>query len=117
MTNNTDVDVINTSVAILLDTCNKYEPGEQPFRLQALVGLHNNSNAVNKETLTPSNIMNEDPSTLPIGDYISTSVIKLEVPFEISRRYPLKFIPPGTRFLVTFSSGDITKPKIVGGEF
>nr|DAE82534.1 MAG TPA: type VI secretion system component [Caudoviricetes sp.] len=29
----------------------------------------------------------------------------------------MKFIPPGTRFLVSFTSGDITKPVIVGREF
>ena len=115
--NNTEVDVVNTSIAILLDTCNKYEPGMQPFRLQSLVGLQENSNIKNKTKLNTSNIQNEDISALPIGDYTNSSVIKLEVPFEVSRRYPVKFIPPGTRFIVTFSSGDITKPRIIGGEF
>jgi len=115
--NNTNVDVVNTSIAILLDTANKYEPGMQPFRLQSLVGLQENDRTITKTKNNHSNIMNEDISKLPLGDYNSSSVIKMEVPFEISRRYPVKFIPPGTRFIVTFSSGDITKPRIVGGEF
>lgn len=115
--NDLNIDVVNTTIAILLDTCNKYEPGMQPFRLQSLVGLKENSNVIETERLSSANIMNEDTSVLPIGDYNNSSVIKLEVPFEISRRYPVKFIPPGTRFIVSFSSGDITKPRIIGGEF
>ena len=47
----------------------------------------------------------------------TASTIMLEIPTDVARKYPVKFIPPGTRFIVTFNSGDITKPVIVGGEF
>ena len=107
----------NTVVAILLTVCNKYEPGQQVFRLQSLVGLKENTNMVDKVSLSKANLLNADPSNVPIGSINTASVLRLEVPFEVSRRYPLKYIPPGTRFLVSFSSGDITKPIIVGGEF
>ncbi len=107
----------NSVIAILLTVCNKYEPGQQVFRLQSLVGLKENTNMIEKTTLSKSNLLNADPSNVPIGTINTASVVKLEVPFEVSRRYPLKYIPPGTRFLVSFSSGDITKPIIVGGEF
>ena len=110
-------DVNSTAIAILLDVCNKYEPGAQPFRIQSLVGLQENSRAIDHTNLSAGNIMNADTSNLPIGQFNSSTVIKLDVPFEVSRRYPIKFIPPGTRFIVSFASGDITKPRIVGGEF
>ena len=108
----------STMIAILQTTCNKYEPGDQVFRVQSLLGLkEDNSTEIEKTSLNTGNILNEDMSKLPIGEVNTASVLKLPVPFEISRRYPLKFIPPGTRFLISFSSGDITKPRIVGGEF
>ena len=107
----------STTIGILLTVCNKYEPGEHPFQIQSLVGLQNTTNVVTHTALNTSNILNEDVSALPVGECNSTSVIKLPIPFEVSRRYPLKFIPQGTRFIISFSSGDITKPRIIGGEF
>ena len=107
----------NNAIAILQTTCNKYEPGDQVFRVQSLVGLKEDSNEIIHDSIDTSNILNDDLSALPIGQVNTSTVLKLPVPFEVSRRYPLKFIPPGTRFVITFLSGDITKPRIVGGEF
>lgn len=110
-------DFQNTQIAVLLTTCNKYTPGKQTFRLQSLVGLKENSNQVISTSNNGSNLLNKDTSNLPLGTVNSSSVITIDVPFEISRRYPIKFIPPGTRFLISFSSGDIKNPIIVGGDF
>lgn len=110
-------DFTNTQIAILLTTCDKYQPGEQTFRLQSLVGLKNNSNAINTQTNTSTNLLNLDKSALPIGKVQTSAVLRIKVPVDISRRYPVKFIPPGTRFLVSFSSGDIKNPIIVGDDF
>lgn len=104
-------------IAILLSTCNKYTPGFQPFRLQKLVGLQENSVDIVKNELSTANLMNADTSNLPVSEACTSSVIKIEIPYEVSRRYPFKFIPPGTRFIVSFSSGDISKPTIIGGDF
>lgn len=112
-----DDKISSNVIGILLTTTNKYEPGEQVFRVQSLVGLKENSTEIVKTNLDTGNILNEDTSNLPIGEVGTSTVLKLPVPFEVSRRYPIKFIPPGTRFIITFSSGDITKPRIVGGEF
>ena len=46
----------NTVVAILLTVCNKYEPGQQVFRLQSLVGLKENTNMVDKVSLSKANL-------------------------------------------------------------
>jgi hypothetical protein len=115
MINNPNVQ--DTEIAVLLTTCNKYEPGEQIFRMQSLTGLKENTNSINRVSISKNNILNKNVNNLPIGDVGIASAIKLKVPVEISRRYPLKFIPAGTRFIVSFTSGDITKPVIIGGEF
>lgn len=112
-----EYDTNSTEVAVLLTTCNKYTPGKQVFRLQRLVGLKENSAEIQTANISTENLMNADTSALPISSASTSSTIMLSVPMEISRRYPTKFIPPGTRFIVSFESGDISKPIIVGGEF
>ena len=107
----------NTQIAILLTTANKYTPGFHTFRLQSLVGLKENSNKIDTYTNTGSNVLNKDKSSLPFGNVNTSAIIQLKIPVEISRRYQVKYIPPGTRFIVSFSSGDIKNPMIVGGDF
>jgi hypothetical protein len=45
--------------------------------------------------------------------------IKLKLPVSVTRTYPgAKFIPAGTRFIVSFTGGDLSKdPIIVRGEW
>lgn len=109
--------VSTTAVAILLDTCNKYECGKFPFRLSSLVGLKDNTTTIAHASLSKKNLLNKNKGSIPIGNVNTASTIMLEIPTDVARKYPVKFIPPGTRFIVTFNSGDITKPVIVGGEF
>ena len=106
-------ELTTTQIAILLDTTNKYIPGKKKFRLQSVIGLQENSTSINTESVSKSNILNKDTSGLPINTLKTSDVIELEIPKEVST----KFIPPGTRFIVSFTSGDITKPTIVGREF
>lgn len=107
----------STEVAILLTTCNKYTPGTQTFRLQSIVGLQENSTSTNTVSVSKSNLVNKDTSVVPLSSVTTTDTIDLEVPKDVTRNYPTKFIPPGTRFIVAFTGGDITKPIIVGREF
>ena len=110
------IDTKTTEIAILLDDAvNKYKPGKQVFRLQTISGLNENSTAIETLDVTVPNCMNKDkPSFKNIQ---TTAVVKLDLPRDVTRNYPLKFIPAGTRFIVSFNSGDITKPVIVGREF
>lgn len=109
-------DNLVTEVAVLMTVCNKYVPGTQTFYLQSLVPLQDKSNSIIKETNTTSNLMNKD-TNIGLSEVKSSTTIQLEVPREVTVNYPTKWIPPGTRFLVSFSGGDITKPKIVGRDF
>lgn len=107
----------STEVAILLTTANKYTPGKHKFRLQSNVGLKENANDETTRSLNSGNLLNKNRSSLPISKVTTSNVIELELPKEVTRNYPTKFIPPGTRFIVSYTSGDITKPVIVGREF
>lgn len=111
-------DLGTTEVAILLDdSVNKYHPGIQVFRLQSTNGIQENDTTIETVNIDTSNFMNKDIKSLPINTAKLTAVVKLELPRDVTRNYPTKFIPAGTRFIVSFNSGDITKPVIVGREF
>lgn len=112
------VDMNTTEIAILLDDhVDKYHPGIQTFRLQSLVGLQENTRAVYTTNVSVPNLMNKDKTTVNFTKVKKSSVIKLRLPKEITMNFETKFIPVGTRFIVTFNSGDITKPVIIGREY
>ena len=95
-----------TEVAILLDDyVNKYHPG-----------LQENSRALYKTTPTLPNLMNKDSSAIKLNEVQYSAVVQLQLPREVTRNYPKKYIPAGTRFIVQFISNDITKPQIIGME-
>lgn len=115
--NNDTVDMQTTEIAILLDDyVDKYNPGIQTFKLQSLVGLQENSRAVATTYNRVPNLMNKDKD-IGLTRVKTASVIKLELPREVTRNFPTKYIPVGTRFIVSFNSSDITKPVIVGREY
>lgn len=113
---NFSTDMNSTERAILLTTANKYDPGIQKFRLQTLIGLKDNSSAITTTNISIPNMMNKD-TDIGLTSITECNYIELELPQEVARNYPLKFIPPGTVFIVSFNSGDITKPVIVGGDW
>lgn len=103
-------------IAELTTTCNKYHPGKQTFYIPALNPMNTRPNSVTTTQGAANNIDNAEEinanSTIE-----SCSNIVLELPKEIARNYPTKFIPPGTRFLICFIGGDLTKPVIIGREY
>lgn len=114
---NDSIDMQTTEVAILLDDyVDKYNPGIQTFKLQSVVGLQENSRAVTTTYNTVPNLMNKDKN-IGLNRVKTAPVIKLELPREICRNFPTKYIPVGTRFIVSFNSSDITKPVIIGREY
>ena len=112
------MDPTTTEVAVLIDDAvNKYHPGSQVFRLQSVNGMQENTNLVETVPINIPKLMNKNPGELALGEAKITAVIKMELPRDVTRNYPIKFIPTGTRFIVSFNSADITKPVIVGREF
>ena len=116
MDNNTRQSVKATEIAILTTTCDKYNPGKQSFYLQSLVPQQPRTPIEILTTVSTNNLENEDTSMMN-GNATFGSNIIIDLPKDVARFYPKKFIPPGTRFLVSFIGGDITKPQIVGRDF
>ena len=106
-----------TQIAISMTTFDKYKPGKQKFFLQSLVPTQELTNEVKSTKLSTSNLLNKDTSGLQVGSVDVGSTIELEVPKDVCRWFQVKFIPPGTRFVVGFDNGDITNPRIIGRDF
>mgnify|MGYP007069502157 CR=1 FL=1 len=112
-----NLDLKYSEIAILMTTCNKYNPGTQTFYLQTLNPMQDKDTSSTTTPADASNIMNKDSSALGMTQINVASTIDLDLPKDIARWYPKKWIPPGTRFVVTFVGGDITKPQITGRDF
>lgn len=104
-----------TEIAELTTTCNKYHPGKQTFYLPSLNPMNERPNSVTTVQESP-NLENADSTAKGTSVECGSNLV-LELPKEIARNYPKKFIPPGTRFLVTFVGGDISKPMIIGRDY
>jgi len=105
-----NLDTRYTEIAELVYVTNKYYPGIQEFRIKALVTGKTNQVIHN----VASNIQNLDSKMLGIDKTEKSTMLKIKLPKEHTINYPDKFIPPGTRFIVNFIGGDISKPLIVG---
>lgn len=109
-------DMKYTEIAILMETTNKYHPGKKQFYLQALTPGQPKTIDTTKENVNTNNLqnLNDKPQVKSIE---SNSTIILELPKEVTRWFPVKWIPPGTRFIVSFIGGDLTKPMIIGRDY
>lgn len=116
-TNFNDLDLTYIEVAILMETTNKYHPGKCPFYLQAITPTKPKTTDTTTTSLSgKSNLANVD-TNIGATNLETGNTISLELPKEVARNYPVKWIPQGTRFLVSFIGGDITKPVIIGRDY
>ena len=88
--------------AILFETVNKYEPAltKHPFYIKALVPFE--TEVGRTIVVNRSYIMNKDLTQLSTSKMTSEITLDLVIPKEIMLAYEDKFIPKGTKFLVTF---------------
>lgn len=97
-------------VAILVNPCNKYNPGVQEFTIPALMSNTASRTVPNNNS---SNILNADKN-LGLSNATYSGRLTLTLPKEYTRNYPTKVVPAGTKFLVLFVGDDITNPRIIG---
>lgn len=114
--NYNDMDLKYVEVAVLMQITNKYHPGICPFYLQSLTPSQPKTLQTQNIPFTGNNLAN-DSTNIGASGLEAGSAIQLELPREIAREFPLKWIPQGTRFLVLFIGGDITKPMIIGRDY
>lgn len=100
-------------IAVLLQDCNKYNPGSKPFYIPAIMGATTASTSTNKIPQNTSNIKNKNKQ-LGVNNISTTGSIVIPVPKQHVIYYKDKIVPAGTEFLVAFIAGDITKPQIIG---
>ena len=112
---NSDSGLGFTEVGILTSVCNKYEPGYQTFYVQALNPMNMKSPIKTTSKVRNPNIINKNKLTT--GSVQTGSNILIEMPKEVVRNFPTKYIPPGTRFTISFLGGDINKPVVVGRDY
>jgi hypothetical protein len=105
-----NLDTRYTEIAELVYITNKYYPGIQEFRINALVTNKTNETVHNQS----SNVKNKNSTMLGLSTTTKGDTIKIKLPKEHTINYPDKFIPAGTKFIVNFIGGDISKPLIVG---
>lgn len=104
-------------VAVLMETVNKYDRDNKcKFYLQALTPNKPKNLDESTTTNSGSNLANLN-NNIGSTNITTSNVITLVLPREIARTYPTKWIPQGTRFIVSFIGGDITKPVIIGREY
>jgi hypothetical protein len=103
-----------TQEAILYDNVNKYENPAQkhPFYIKALVPFE--TEVGRTIMINRSNIMNTDLSWLSTSKMVSEITLDLYIPRYVVSDYPNKYIPKGTKFLVTFVGGNINNVQIIG---
>lgn len=96
--------------AVLQQQVNKYFPGYAEFLLPCV--------PLAEELDIPSprqNSANKN-DVFKTTKVVTSKTITLQIPKDIVRDYKEKFIPAGTRFIVTFVGNDLNKPRIIGME-
>lgn len=106
-----------TAIAINTTTFDKYKPGKQLFFVQALTPTGDKTNKFKPIHIRNQNIKNKNTGALNINHPQVGYVIEIEVPKDVTRWFEVKFIPKGTRFVMNFDSGDITKPRIIARDY
>lgn len=111
-----NLDLKYPEVAISLQEINKEYPGVVKFSIPILTPSIDNSKIVHKSFhLNRRNLKNKD-NNLDIHNIIKiTNYIEIPMSRSICINEPeLGFIPSGSKWIVIFIGGDITKPRIIG---
>ena len=106
-----------TRIAVNLETFDKYMPGPQPFFIAACTPTKTKSKDFMDVQSDLGNILNKNKGSLGARLPKLGSCVTLEVPKDVTRWFEIKFTPAGTRFLVSFDGGNITRPRIIGRDF
>lgn len=112
------MDLKYPEIAIAMDDIDRMNPGEIRFAIPILTPLMDNSKPV-VDTIrqTKSNLRNDPSVKLEVDNIRITNFISIRVPQEVCNVYQLteenRIIKSGSKWIVVFVGGDITKPKII----
>ena len=112
------MDLKYPEIAIAMDDIDRMNPGEIRFAIPILTPLMDNSKPV-VDTIrqTKSNLRNDPSVKLEVDNIRITNFISIRVPQEFCNVYQLteenRIIKSGSKWIVVFVGGDITKPRII----
>ena len=112
------MDLKYPEIAIAMDDIDRANPGVIRFAIPVLTPLMNNDKPIT-DTIrqSRSNLMNDQSVKFEIENIKVTNTIRIPVPQEVCNAYQLddsnRIIKSGSKWIVVFVGGDITKPRII----
>lgn len=112
------MDLKYPELAIAMDDIDRSNPGVIRFVIPVLTPLMNNNSPMSDVIRqTKSNLMNDTSIKLEVDTIKVTNTISIPVPQEVCNVYNLddsnRIIKSGSKWIVVFVGGDITKPRII----
>ena len=112
------MDLKYPEIAIAMDDIDRANPGIIRFAIPILTPLMDNTKPVmNIIRQNRSNLRNDPSVKLEIEDISVTNFVSIKVPQEVTNVYELtesnRIIKAGSKWIVVFVGGDITKPRII----
>lgn len=115
------LDLRYPEIAIAIEDIYRPSPGRIKFIIPILTPIMDNSKIIEKTAYqTKYNLRNENKN-LEVNDIRITNYIEIPVPAEICQTYNNiiepdiceLIIPKGSKWIVVFIGGDITKPRVI----
>lgn len=112
------MDLKYPEIAIAMDDIDRMNPGTIRFAIPILTPLMDNKKPV-VDTIrqTKINLRNDQSVKLEVENIRVTNFIHIKVPQEVCNVYELteanRIIKAGSKWIVVFVGGDITKPRII----
>lgn len=112
------MDLKYPEIAIAIDDIDRSNPGNVRFIIPVLTPLMDNSKPITDSIRqNKSSLRNDQSVKLEVENIIVTNFISIKVPQEVCNVYQVndsnRIINAGSKWIVVFVGGDITKPRII----
>ena len=104
----------HTEIAEIVVRVNKYRPYIHPFYIANLSPYESAAPDVTRRPTIPKTpLTNKNKSPVSVQTYGKNGLLFIPLPKSVALTHPTKYIEPGTKFLVEFVGGDVSKPIII----
>lgn len=112
------MDLKYPEIAIAIDDIDRCNPGNVRFIIPVLTPLMDNGKPITDSIRqNKSSLRNDQSVKLEVENIIVTNFISIKVPQEVCNVYQVddsnRIISAGSKWIVVFVGGDITKPRII----
>jgi len=110
-----NLDLKYPEIAIALEDINKTNPGLVKFSIPILTpSLDNSKKVSNIIHQNPGNLRNTKKTALEISNITISNYVEIPLNKALCIDDYSDYIPAGSKWIVVFIGGDITKPQIIG---